>query len=151
MQKKSAILTSTRGFLIHTVKDLSTAQLNTVPAGFNNNIIWNMAHLVATFERIIYLRTGIAGSVESVFAEKYKNGTKPERPAGETEISSVKDSLISQLSQFDADYSQLKEVPYEGWKTSAGFEITSMDIAIDYLAFHEGMHTGCIIALKHLV
>jgi hypothetical protein len=32
-----------------------------------------------------------------------------------------------------------------------GFEVNNIDEAIDYLLYHDGLHTGCIMSLKHLV
>lgn len=151
MKDKIDIISATRKALIKTVLDLSDGQLNRVPSGFNNNIIWNMAHLVATFERVIYLRTGITGPMELSFNEKYKNGTKPEAPASQEEIRFIKESLIMETEQFSADYSRLGAASYDPWKSSAGLQLDNIDDTIDYLAFHEGMHTGCILALKHLV
>ena len=48
------ILKLTRQYLLNDIKDLTVEQLNEVPAGFNNNIIWNVAHMLATQQGICY-------------------------------------------------------------------------------------------------
>ena len=47
MNKAIERLKNPRMMLIKMLNELSTEQLNKVPAGFNNNIIWNAAHMVA--------------------------------------------------------------------------------------------------------
>jgi uncharacterized damage-inducible protein DinB len=67
--------------LLTQIESLSLEQLNTVPAGFNNNIIWNLGHMVAAQCGIWYKRAGLAlpDGVTEEFFETYKPGTKPER------------------------------------------------------------------------
>ncbi len=48
MNKQIEILRNTRKHLLSFINDLSTEELNEIPQGFNNNIIWNLAHLTAT-------------------------------------------------------------------------------------------------------
>lgn len=59
MNKQIEIIRKTRVKLLEMLSDLSTDQLNKIPAGFNNNIIWNLAHLVAAQQGICYLRAGL--------------------------------------------------------------------------------------------
>jgi len=48
MKKEIERLKKTRIFLLDLIKDLTTEQLNEIPKGFNNNIIWNLGHLIAS-------------------------------------------------------------------------------------------------------
>ena len=65
--------------LIKMLNELSTEQLNKVPAGFNNNIIWNAAHMVAAQQGICYKRSGEQMKIEEDFFQAYKPDTKPEK------------------------------------------------------------------------
>ncbi len=47
MNNKIEKIKKTRRFLLNLVSELSTDQLNEIPPDFNNNIIWNMGHLIA--------------------------------------------------------------------------------------------------------
>jgi hypothetical protein len=55
---------NTRAFVLELVKDLTTEQLNKIPAGFNNNIIWNIAHLTAAQQNLCYVRSDLTITVE---------------------------------------------------------------------------------------
>lgn len=48
-----------RTAFIELLDGLTLEQLNTVPEGFNNNIIWNFGHIVVSTQTLVYVRTGI--------------------------------------------------------------------------------------------
>ena len=59
MTKQIEIVRSLREYLLSTVNELSTEQLNQIPDGSGNNIIWNLAHLIAAQQGICYIRAGL--------------------------------------------------------------------------------------------
>ncbi len=137
--------------ILNITKDLSDAQLNKIPAGFNNNIIWNIAHLSAVLQRICYVRSGLAGHIEVAFSEEFKNGTRPTRDITAIEIKTIRDLLMTSIEQLEIDVASSLFVNYEAWNTSIGIEINSLSNAIAFLPYHEGLHTGAILAIKKLV
>lgn len=140
-----------RNSLLSTVAELSIEELNEIPAGFNNNIIWNLAHLTAAQQGMCYVRAGVPTGVSEEFITPFKSGTKPEKFVGENEVRALKEIFLSSLDQFEADYRKNLFANYSAWKTRAGIEINNIDDAIQFLFFHEGVHAGCIIAMKKLV
>ncbi|HWJ92534.1 MAG TPA: DinB family protein, partial [Flavisolibacter sp.] len=67
----------TRAYLLSLVKDLSTEQLNLVPHGFNNNIIWNIGHMIAAQQGVCYVRAGLKVTIDEALFLAYKSDTKP--------------------------------------------------------------------------
>ena len=65
------------------------AQLNTVPAGFNNNLIWNAGHVIATCELLTYGLAGKPTPSDRAFIDRYRKGTRPEAPAGQAEADRI--------------------------------------------------------------
>lgn len=51
-QNKTYTLRHIRTSVLNLIESLTLKQINEIPAGFNNNIIWNLGHLVATDQRI---------------------------------------------------------------------------------------------------
>jgi DinB superfamily len=151
MNSKIEQVKNIRKFLLSIINDLNADQLNEVPAGFNNNIIWNVAHLVAAQQGICYIRSGIKLTVEEKYFQEYKPGTKPERSIDGNEIETIKQLLTTTLDQFELDYKNNLFVNYNVFTTRYGVELKNIDEAIDFLPFHEGFHSGYIIALKRLV
>ncbi|RAJ29545.1 DinB family protein [Pedobacter cryoconitis] len=140
-----------RANFIESISGLSAEQLNEIPEGFNNNIIWNMAHLVAAHQGISYIRAGLETFVDKEFYLSYTGGTKPNGLVSEEKIAEIKLLLISTLDQFKVDYHNRIFDNYKGWTTRYGVNLNSIDDATNFLSFHEGMHLGYIMALKRLI
>ena len=148
MKKEIERLKKTRIFLLDIIKDLTTEQLNKIPSGFNNNIIWNLGHLIISQQGMCYTRAGIKPVVDEAFFSNYKAQTKPISFIGEEEIKQVKHLAIEVLDQLDTDYTKHAFTNYTSFTTRYDIAITSIDEAIDFLLFHEGLHMGYIMALK---
>lgn len=147
-QKKTYILRHIRTAILTFTEALTLKQLNEIPAGFNNNIIWNLGHLVATDQRILYVRSGLQPLVSNEFIGKYQKGTKPEFLIEEKEALEIKRLLLWSVDRLEEDYNNKIFVNYEGWTTPYGNTISTFEEALAFLPFHEGLHRGAIIALK---
>lgn len=140
-----------RRFLLQLLEELTTEQLNQVPQGFNNNIIWNLAHMVASQQGVCYLRAGVSTRIENAFYGRFKPGTRPDGFIDVSEVTEIKALLLSTLDQFETDYAANHFANYAPWTTRYGVELTNIDEAVQFLLYHEGLHTGSIMALKRLV
>lgn len=151
MTKQIEIIRKTRSFLLKQLEDLTAEQYNKVPEAFNNNIIWNLGHMIVAQQGVCYIRVGLAPHIGEDIINSFKSGTKPERAFGPDEIENIKALFFSTLDQLEDDYNNNIFGGYTAWSTRYGVELASIDDAIDFLPFHEGLHSGCIGALKRLV
>lgn len=133
------------------ISGLSIPELNKIPEGFNNNIIWNLGHLIAAQEGIFYLRGKLELNIEQDFFNSFKNGSQPEREIHAEEIEKIRSLLFSSLDQFEADLEKNAFHNYAAWTNSMGIEINSIEDAINFLPFHEGLHLGHIMAYKRII
>ncbi len=136
---------------LNTIEGLSTEQLNTIPTGFNNNIIWNVAHMLVTQQLLVNKLSGvdIEASPEEVMA--YKKGSKPQGVVSEEEINNIKRRLLSSVDAFEENLAQNKYQNYQEYTTSFGVTLSSCEDAMEFNNVHEGLHFGSILALKKLV
>ncbi len=141
----------TREFLLGIINTLSVDELNKIPNGFVNNIIWNLGHMVAAQQGVCYRRAGLAVPLEGGLFETYMPGSKPESPASQKEIEQIKILLFSTLDKLEADYQNQLFGGYTAWVTRYGVSIVNIDEAINFLQFHEGLHVGYIMALKRAI
>lgn len=148
---KTEQLRKIRSSLLKSTEELTIAELNRIPDGFNNNIIWNLAHLVSVQQSVCYLRAGEPLSVEESFYHAYKPGTRPVAGVTENEARAIKELLLSSLDRLEDDYRAGRFAGYQTWTTRSGWEQRTIDDALQFLVFHEGMHTGYITAMKRLV
>lgn len=133
------------------IRELSLEELNHVPAGFNNNIAWNLGHIVAAQQGVCYKRSGLPIVVEESYFEKYKPGSKPEAPITQQELEEIKTLLIFTIDRLEKDYANGIFTGYGTFTTRYGVELTCIEDAIDFLPFHDGFHMGYILALRKAI
>jgi len=142
---------ATRIFLLTLIEDLTIEQLNQIPQGFNNNIIWNLAHLTAAQQGICYKRSGLKPIVQDKYVTPYLPGTKPDHFVDQSEVEIIKTLILSSLDEFESDYKKGFFTSYTPFVTRYGVAIDNIDDAANFLLYHEGYHTGVITALKKIV
>ena len=151
MLLQTEIIRKTRSFLLEQIKNLSNEQLNRVAEGFNNNIIWNLGHMIAAQQGICYKRAGLPTMIGDDFWEKFRSGSKPVGMVSDDEIEQIKDLMFTTLDKFEIDYDNKIFDNYPAWSTRYGIELARIDDGIKFLPFHEGLHSGTILAIKRLV
>jgi hypothetical protein len=137
--------------LLNGIKDLSLEQLNQVPEGFNNNIIWNVAHMISAQQGICYTRAGLPIIIDDKFYTPYRPDTKPTGFVEAEDVATIKELFISTIQQLEADMDNAIFANYPTWATRYGLELDSIDTAVAFLPFHEGLHAGYIMALKRVI
>jgi len=130
------------------LEQFSLDELNKVPKGYSNNMFWNIAHTVVTQQLLVYKLSGLPMLVAQELVDKYKKGTKTEHNATQAEVDEIKGLLFSTIEQTKADYDNGKFVGYQEYTVSTKSTLTSVDDAIAFNNFHEGIHLGYILALK---
>lgn len=151
MNTKIATIKTARTFFLTLIEGLSIEQLNKIPAGFNNNIIWNMAHLIAAQQGLCYLRSNLQLAVDEKYFTLYKPGTKPAGFVDVEEVKTIKELFITSLDQFQTDYSNNLFLNYTPFVTRYGVAINTIDEVINFLPFHEGLHFGCVNAFNTII
>ncbi|WP_343695916.1 DinB family protein [Flavobacterium sp.] len=140
-----------REILVKILDNHSLDQLNKIPEGYKNNLIWNVAHCVASQQVLVYKLSGLPMLVSDEFVGKYSKGTKPERDVTQEEVDEVKELLIKTLHQTQKDYENSVFKNYNEYKTSMGFDLRNVQEALDFVSYHEGIHTGIIMGIKKFI
>jgi hypothetical protein len=144
-------LRKTRRHVLDLIKDLSLEKLNKIPHGFNNNIMWNVGHLVAAQQSICYTRAGLPSPIPEDSYKNFKPGTRPEKFVESDEEDEIKKLLFSSIDVLEKDYHRNAFGGFKSWTTRLGITLNNIDDAIHYLHFHEGLHTGVIASMRKLV
>ena len=151
MSHQFEIIRKPRATVLAIIDTLSLDQLNAIPAGFRNNIVWNLGHIIAAQQGICYKRAGLPTVVDAAFFETYQSGTKPERIYTAEDVTQIKELLTSTINQLEADLQTDQFANYPTWTTRYGVDLSSVNDAVSFLPFHEGLHIGTVVALKKLV
>lgn len=130
----------------------TTEQLNKIPQGFNNNIIWNIGHSLATQQLLTYGLSGLTPKLPMDFINDFKKGTKPEAIISDKEIGHITSLLFSTVEQLQKDY---QEGLFKNFKeytlSTTGGVLSKVEHALEFNNFHEGLHLGSCIALSKFV
>ena len=151
MNNTVAPLHAIRNNISKVMAGLTDEQLNHIPEKFNNNLIWNAGHVVATMELLVYALSGNHTPSDKTFIDKYRKGTKPEAAASGEEIARIRELLTSSLEKLEKDLPRLSGSDFKTYQTSFGVELNSVEDALSFNGFHESMHLGTMIALRKLV
>ena len=123
-------------------------QLNTIPEGFNNNIIWNIAHTIVTQQLLVYGNSQLSMLVSDDMVSKYRKGTKAEHNVTQKIVDEIRTLLFSTLEKTIEDYNNGVFVNYTTYTVSTKSTLTNVEEALEFNNFHEGIHFGYILALK---
>lgn len=143
-----------RRFLLNEIRGLSAPQLNHTPPGCNNNIIWNLGHILAATQAICYRRAGQPVKIGEHYFLPFLTNTKPGNFIDEHRVAEIGELLISTLQTLQSDYEQGHFNNYtasENIRGIYGIELHTIDDAIDFLLYHDGYHAAKIHSLKQLV
>ncbi|MFK5878348.1 MAG: DinB family protein [Flavobacteriaceae bacterium] len=151
MNNPFEILKKNRALILKFIDGFTIEQLNKIPKGFGNNIIWNVAHLVVVQQLLCYKLSGLPMHVSDEMAAKYMKDTKPNGDVSQEEVDEIIELFISLPNQFEKDYIANVFKEYDDYTTSVNVTLTDIDSANAFNNFHEGIHLGVILALKKLV
>ena len=140
-----------REILLKILDNHSLEQLNKIPEGFSNNLIWNIAHCVSAQQSLVYKLSGVPSKVSVEFITKYSKGTKPEGDVSQAEVDEIRTLLSETLHQAEKDYADKIFLNYTEYTTSMGFTLRNVEDALSFNNYHEGTHTGIILSIRKFV
>ncbi|OGS81361.1 MAG: hypothetical protein A3G95_00745 [Flavobacteria bacterium RIFCSPLOWO2_12_FULL_31_7] len=133
------------------IENYTLEQLNTIPDGLRNNLIWNIAHIIVSQQRLAYLLSGNETLISEEFTNKYVNGTIPDGNATQEEVDEIKQLLFSTIEQTILDYENGKFDNYTETQTRTGFLLTNIEEAMLFNHYHEGIHLGFMMKIKRFI
>ena len=152
MPKTIDFIMYSRDQIIKLMEGLSVEQINAVPPGFNNNLIWNVAHVVATQQSYLYGKAGLEPTIDPNFVADYKGGTFPKDHVGQAEIYQVKELALSTVDSLARD---IQKGVFAHFPTTTitprAINLTNIDDALEFILFHEGLHLGTAKAIRSAV
>ena len=151
MKNELGITLQNRKNLLAILENTPKYDLLKIPEGFNNNIWWNIAHVVVTQQILVYKFSGVPMKVSDELVSKFMKGTTPDGTATDDEIQQIKEVLVSTIEQTATDYEAGLFKGFKSYTTSAKVTLNNVQDAISFNNFHEGIHLGSIFALRKMV
>ena len=153
MNKYFEVIRITRNNFIELVNSLSIEQLNKIPEGFNNNIVWNFCHIVVTTQALCYRLAGLNANIDAETINRYKKGSQPETFITQEEINLFKELAISNIDQLEVDYKNhvFDTHPFTNYTTSFNTILNCVEDAISMIQTHDALHYGYAQAQRRSV
>jgi len=131
--------------------DYSLEQLNKIPEGFNNNLIWNIGHIIVAQQSLVYRSSTLPLYISDEMVDLYKPGTKPTGTTTQAEVDELKELLISLVGKTETDFNNGIFTSYNERTTITGFHLASIKDAVEFNNYHEGLHLGYMMSIRKFV
>ncbi len=153
MDKVFKFIIDSRKAFIRLLDELSLDQLNEIPEGFNNNIIWNFGHIVVSTQTLCYTRTGIREGVSWVkYIDAYAKGTKPSYFVSQEEVADLKELAIKSIQEIESDYNAGVFKNTTAYSTATfGATLNNIEEVLITTVGHDNLHYGYATAQKRII
>ena len=151
MQKRFDTLLKSRQLTSKIIESLTNEQLNKIPAGFKNNIAWNVAHLLVTQQLLCYKLSGLDCLVSNEMIVNFQKGSTPSTQVSKEAFDAIKEQFLQLPVQLNEDYEKGIFKNYTEYTTSVNVTLSTIEDGIDFSLYHEGIHLGVILQLLKFV
>ena len=151
MESAFKIWETNRNHYLNFFGTYSMEQLNKIPEGFSNNLIWNIGHIIVAQQSLIYKLSGLPGYIPDELYTLYKPGTRPTTTTSQKEVDELKEFLQSLVLKTKEDFYGGKFATFTPRLTATGFQLDSLADAIEFNNYHEGLHMGFMMNIRKFV
>ena len=145
------VVRKTRQSTAAVVDALPPDALTVIPDGFSNHVLWNVGHLVVTMQSLVYGLSGQPLGVPDAWVAAFRKGTTPEAGVAAAPWPEIRDAFLGLPDQTEVDLRAGAFRQYREYTTTPGVVLASVEEALRFNLFHEGLHLGAILAMrKHL-
>ncbi|MDR3541944.1 MAG: DinB family protein [Desulfosporosinus sp.] len=135
---------------INAVKEISESQADSVPEGFNNNILWNLGHILWAQEKFAFGFIPEPMQMPDGFTELFGRNTKPSEWKGQPPtLQQMIELLEDQTSRIKERLdNRLVEAVANPFTMPSGLTLKTIGEFLTFSMYHEGMHVQTIKILK---
>ncbi|MGB5359444.1 DinB family protein [Eudoraea sp.] len=151
MEKIFDITLQNRKILYKILKRTPPELLFEIPEGYRNNIWWNIAHIVATQQILVYKFSNLPTRIDDSLVQKFRKGTLPDISPTDEELDHIAAFLLSTAEWAQEDYENGVFKEYNEYKTSTKVILRNVEDALSYNLYHEGLHLGVILSLEKIL
>lgn len=143
--------TTSRKLYLNFFENYSLDQLNKIPNGFSNNLIWNIGHIIVAQQSLIYRGSNLPMNISDDLVNLYKPGSKPTATTSQAEANELKELLMALIARTEADFQKNIFTSYHERTTGTGFHLASIKDAFEFNNYHEGLHLGYMMSIRKFV
>lgn len=145
------VLRQTRRSLVAVVDAIPEAARTVIPDGFSNHVLWNLGHVVVTERLLVYGLSGLPLGVPDDWVAAFRKGSRPADGEAAAPYDALRQSALDLPDRTEADYRGGRFETYREYRTTPGVVLASVEDAVRFNLYHEGIHLGAILALQKRV
>ncbi len=145
------ILMQTRKLIVKAVENLSDEAYFKIPDGFDNNIAWNIGHIIVVQQLLHYGLTENELLIPNRFLLLYRSGTSPAGWKRPPDVAQLISMLGLHAEKLQGDFEAGKLTNFKPYITSTGISLATIEEAIAFNNFHEGLHAGAMLSIKNFL
>lgn len=140
------------GRTIALLEDLKTEEWLIQPAGFANNIAWNVGHMLLVRQNLVYRNPGLETGMDETMGPMYKPGSSPADWESQPDPAALLDLFKTVTAKLttDVEAGLFNNVSYNSFELG-GTPIDSIDAAASFNLYHEGLHLGNINDIRDVI
>ena len=127
MEFNFSVLRQNRRLFSKMLNSMPLDLLATIPKGFRNNVWWNISHVVATQQILMYRLSGIPTRVDERWVDTYMKGTLPQKTPTEGDRSDLSSLLSQTVDWAIEDYQKNVFQSFQEYTTSTKVTIGSVE------------------------
>ena len=148
MEATFRIWQTSRGLYQNFLDNYSLEQLNTIPPGMGNNLIWNIGHVIVSQQKLVYALSGLPMHISDSLFEKYQNGSRPDGKTTQAEVDEIKKLLSEMVEKTKSDFEAGVFKEFHPYQTKTGFHLGTWKETMEFNNYHEGIHLGIMLQIK---
>lgn len=138
----------TRFHMMRELEGLTDEQMLHIPEGRDDNILWNVGHLLCSLSRLTYVFSGHPLPIPEGYLALFGKDTSARDWKQNPDIQAVVDRFTELPDQIEHDYREGIFAAYKSLQIVPDNDIASVEEAIAFHCFHEGLHIGKVLTLK---
>ena len=124
--------------------------MNVIPNGLNNNIMWNLGHVVVTQQALNYRLSNLPMKVDSELVDHFKKGSVAAN-YDQSVLDLLKSKFLVLVAETRKDYEAGLFKEFQTYPTSYGITLESIDDSLEFNNAHEALHLGYIMAIRRMI
>ncbi len=145
------ILMQTRKLIVKAVENLPDEAYFKIPDGFDNNLAWNIGHIVVVQQLLHYGLTENELLIPKRFLLLYRTGTSPAGWKQQPDMGQLVAMLLPHAEKLQADFEAGNLANFKPYVTSTGISLATIEEAIAFNNFHEGLHAGAMLSIQNFL
>jgi len=130
---------------------LSEESYFVIPLGFDNNIAWNLGHIIVTQQALHYRLSGLPTVTTKEDVAIFKTGSSPADWSHNPDIGRLLTLLSDLAEKLARDFEAGLFSGFKPYTTFTGIILETFEDALAFNNFHEGLHLGTILSLRNFV